>query len=213
MFSQVCVCHREGIPRPMSGGGPPYYWHLVVSGGSRVGLTPITDIWLSSLETCSNWFTQGHTPHWYWHLVVATETRTFGKRAACILLKCFLVVIVTVVKFLIETSYAEELSSSVTLRWIHIGRVSQGNNSLMRFWKLQMRHARSVASADRTNTRGQWSQHLNHPEDQQNEGHAACFPAVDSVDVNSVHWSQKSLSHRPRLCTHSWQRARDRTSS
>ena len=38
-----------------------------------------------------------------------------------------------VVKFLIETSSAEELTSSVTLRWIHIGRVSQGNNSLMRF--------------------------------------------------------------------------------
>ena len=47
--------------------------------------SPATDIWLSSLETCSNVFTTVLT-HSGSH-----KTRTVGKRAVRILLECFLV--------------------------------------------------------------------------------------------------------------------------
>ena len=53
---------------------------------------PITDIWWTSLETCSNLFTWGSSPtppsNCYWHLVVATETLMVAKRSASILLEC-----------------------------------------------------------------------------------------------------------------------------
>ena len=59
---------------------------------TRHGTYPCpTDIWWSSLETCSNLFNCGPTPSQYWHLVVATKTCTFCKRAVCILLECILV--------------------------------------------------------------------------------------------------------------------------
>ena len=59
---------------------------------TRHGTYPCTtDIWWSSLETCSNLFYCGPTPSQYWHLVVATETCTVCKRAVCILLECILV--------------------------------------------------------------------------------------------------------------------------
>ena len=41
-------------------------------------LTPVTDIWWSSLETCSNLLTWGHTHLQYWYLVAATEICMVG---------------------------------------------------------------------------------------------------------------------------------------
>ena len=53
---------------------------------------PATDIWWSSLQTCSTLFTWGPTqPPRCWHLLVATETYTIGKRAVLILLEWCLV--------------------------------------------------------------------------------------------------------------------------
>ena len=56
--------------------------------------SPATDIWWSSLETCSNLFTWGPNPQRYWHLVQATKTCPVGKQAVCILLQCCLVMLV-----------------------------------------------------------------------------------------------------------------------
>ena len=64
--------------------------HDRVPPASDLAPTPLaTDIWWSTLETCSNLFTWG--PFRKGHLVVATEAHMVCKQAVCILLECFLV--------------------------------------------------------------------------------------------------------------------------
>ena len=59
-------------------------------------LSPASDIWWPSLESCSNVFIGPHCKvpppsQWYWQLVT-TKAHTVGKEAVCIILECFLVV-------------------------------------------------------------------------------------------------------------------------
>ena len=53
----------------------------MIASNADLGTTPpAINIWWSSLETCSNWFTWGPTSHQYWHLVVP-HRNTYGWQA------------------------------------------------------------------------------------------------------------------------------------
>ena len=77
---------HHGIGRMVRYPSPPD-----IRPGTNYPLPPATDIWYSTLETCSNLFNWGTPPLQEWFLVAATEASTVCKRAVRILLECFLV--------------------------------------------------------------------------------------------------------------------------
>ena len=84
---EVGIPGPGGIPGPISGGG---------YSRSRVQDLPATDIWWSSLETCSNFFTgEAHLPPPTGTNTLWGHRNTYGcKRVVRILLECFLVLLV-----------------------------------------------------------------------------------------------------------------------